>query len=432
MDINNFSNIKSIEDLQKIMNEYKNEDVNNFLKEYISHVKITNSIENKKFLKIFFKIFLEYLIKHLELTKTSDFIHKFYFIISELSLLYPQTLNETIIQFLEESNNSEISLDKNFLINFSIFFSYFTNKLNVTNQILSNYLIQSNKNLQKLELYEKENILIENLIMKIFVLGMNEILLENIKSYDPFLINQIEYLLNNYVIILKNMNIKDFKSFELSEQKNNTISILNYLREDSKANQNLIILKCFNKLLFIIHSYIICLKDDINNDSIFKSTIIYINEINNNLKSKLLNITFTLTQINEIITISEEIKEKCKLKKNVQINFLIVKKISVASLEPEYDLSFLGPQYKTDVSNTRAIEKKLNSTKKQALRGLKKESKIIDVQREIKRNKVRERIKADQKVTNQFIEQQNIEYKQLITSQPKKRYKMKRGKTHQK
>ena len=40
--------------------------------------------------------------------------------------------------------------------------------------------------------------------------------------------------------------------------------------------------------------------------------------------------------------------------------------------------------------------------------------------------------KEDLKISNQFLEQQNIEYKKMMTSNPKRRFKFKRNKSKKK
>jgi hypothetical protein len=75
------------------------------------------------------------------------------------------------------------------------------------------------------------------------------------------------------------------------------------------------------------------------------------------------------------------------------------------------------------------IKKKTLSTKKQAIRNLKKEALVIDAQRQLQLKRYANKRKEEQKLTNQFIEQTNLEQKKLATDQGKRRFKIKRGKT---
>ena len=70
--------------------------------------------------------------------------------------------------------------------------------------------------------------------------------------------------------------------------------------------------------------------------------------------------------------------------------------------------------------------KKVKKTKREAIRNLKKESRLIDVEKQKEHSKLDKRRKEDIKLSNQFIEQTNMEYKKLVTSQTKNKEKKKR------
>ena len=116
------------------------------------------------------------------------------------------------------------------------------------------------------------------------------------------------------------------------------------------------------------------------------------------------------------------------------MNFLIIKHKPLASLEPEYDLSFLGNSaefvnYEEKKKNMdRIMKHKIRSTEKQAIRKLKKEARVIDIERQKVIENIDRKRKEDIKITNQFIEQQNIEYKKMMTSNEKRRFKFKKKK----
>ena len=185
------------------------------------------------------------------------------------------------------------------------------------------------------------------------------------------------------------------------------------------------------KILTILNKIIIINKDDINLDIIFKNIILHIILINENLLGRHISATNQIISFgHSIIEGYEEIKSANLKKKGIEINFLKIKKKELPSLDPEIDSAFLGRSFlpRTNAENqkvARAIQKKIKSTKKQAIRNLKKEAKVIDVQRQ-KKNRIMEgKKKEDQKLSNQFIEQQNVEYKKLVTSQGQKRFKLK-------
>ena len=76
----------------------------------------------------------------------------------------------------------------------------------------------------------------------------------------------------------------------------------------------------------------------------------------------------------------------------------------------------------------RVMKHKIRATEKQAIRKLKKEAKVIDEERQKVIENIDKKRKEDLKITNQFIEQQNIEYKKLMTANEKKRFKFKKNK----
>jgi hypothetical protein len=111
---------------------------------------------------------------------------------------------------------------------------------------------------------------------------------------------------------------------------------------------------------------------------------------------------------------------KLKLKKSIQINFLRIKRKPIQELEPEIDGE------RRDM--TKILEEKLKKTKKQAIRSIKKEARVIDTQRQQVLKKMDSKRKEEMKSSNQFIEQTNVDYKKLMTSQTKKRFKLKHNK----
>jgi hypothetical protein len=77
---------------------------------------------------------------------------------------------------------------------------------------------------------------------------------------------------------------------------------------------------------------------------------------------------------------------------------------------------------------TKILDEKLKKTKKQAIRNLKKEARVIDSERQHILKRLDNKRKDEMKASNQFIEQSNIDYKKLMTTQTKKRFKLKHNK----
>ena len=117
------------------------------------------------------------------------------------------------------------------------------------------------------------------------------------------------------------------------------------------------------------------------------------------------------------------------------MNYLIIKKKPIPSLEPDYDLSFLGdyPEYVNKEEKNKKmnyiLKHKTKNTEKQAIRKLKKEARVIDVERQKVIDNINKKRKEDIKFVNQYLEQQNIEYKKMMSSNERKRFKFKKKKS---
>lgn len=124
--------------------------------------------------------------------------------------------------------------------------------------------------------------------------------------------------------------------------------------------------------------------------------------------------------------------ERSKSKKSTHINFFVEKKKEIESLnpeiEPEYDQSLSWGEKKNLLKKKtkNSIIKKVKKTKREAIRNLKKEARLIDMERQKERSQVDQKRKEEIKLSNQFIEQTNMEYKKLRTSQTIKKDKKKR------
>ena len=468
---------------KEIENIFNNNDINSLagnLNEMIISFKATNNLEHKKNLKSFLKFILNYLSVKVNVGKSVEFLNVMSKNILQMSTLFPEIMNSFIKLLLKDlegdiftqkfKENSEDGVKIQKLVNSSLLILTLTSNLNQPNQMLTNYISLINSFLDKLPIREdyheekgRENI-IKNILLKVYFIGVLSILGKNTNSYIPNLFNQLEHVLNLMKVELVEMSTSNLDSVVVNCEEENNFKILQninfYLNSedvnfvDKEKNKthpinvnsisNINIPIIYSKLLSIISFLINTFKDDLNFEILFKNIILNILEINqnfltknktNNTPNKSNTPSLLLTKSHELIEAYEDFKSEILKKKNIEINFMKIKKKEIGCLEPDIDLCYLGRSYiRTDADNQRiakAIKKKIKSTSKQAVRNLKKESKVIDVQRQKKLKIIVEKKKEDQRQSNQFIEQQNIEYKKLVTSQPKKRFKLKkaRGRT---
>jgi hypothetical protein len=438
---------------QEIEQIFKNNDLNSVNKnlgDLFDSYKLTSNVEQKKSLKQFLKFILADL-KNKNVEEASNFIKIFYRNIHRLCLTFQEILNEQIKLHISEL---ETDVFKNFedfidnskkiqiLVNYSLLIVSLTNNLNQPNQILTNYILILNYLVDRLLISDDDGkILHKNIFLKFYLVGVLNSLSENTNSYNPNLINQYDNFLN----FLKNKFSQ--KTFIPKENYNDNNDNLLHLINSSLNNENIFsnfsdenfIIFLYSKIIKNLSQYIHSNNDEINIEIIFKNIILNIISINENLLKKQISQNNPLiTSGHNIIERYEEIKTKNYKKKSIEINFLKLKKKEIPSLDPEIESSFLGRSFiRTEAENqkvNRAIQKKVKSTKKQAIRNLKKEAMVIDVQRQKKLRLVDDKRKEDQRLSNQFIEQQNIEYKKMVTSQGKKRFKLKgnRGAVRQK
>ena len=306
----------------------------------------------------------------------------------------------TLIDFIKLINFIKI-----FTLNINMTSQVMSNCINLLNSIIEEFINQSN------EIFEINKITIIP-ILKLVELNIN--LSININSYNPRLIIYISRLFD---FCLKNKtNNKDYKN-ELS---------LFYPEINYKSiNINDFILSKISNLLSELSNN---LKNDINYDILFRD--IYFDVNNNFNNDKLVQNYFSnfIEEYNNII-------QNVKLKKQIPMNYLIIKKKSIPCLEPDYDLSFLGdyPEYvNKDEKNQKMnyiLKHKTRNTEKQAIRKLKKEARVIDVERQKVIDNINKKRKEDIKFVNQYLEQQNIEYKKMMSSNERKRFKFKKKKS---
>ena len=379
-------------------------------------------IENKKFENIenfieirnsnFFTNFLEFITlnKKISIFKQNEILENFRNKLIEISLNYSEKLDEFIISNLVSFQRMKNENFLNEILNFIKFINLIrilTKNLNVTNQIMSNCINQINKILDLLLISENYNKINENIIIIIKIIEINVEIILNINCYNPKLIMYLNIIIN---FLIEN---KD-KKIEIINKENKIEYSFN---NNNNNNLNFIHSKISN-LINIYSSHLI---NDINYDILFENLYNSIKILNNNNE-----------EYNNFINTYESILKKIKIKKIFPMNFLILKPKCIQTLEPDYDLSFLGEEFinlnEKNKRMERILKHKLKDTQKQAVRKLKKEAKIIDKERQIVINKINEKRKEDQKITNQFLEQENIAYKKMMSSNMRKRYKFKKHK----
>ena len=288
------------------------------------------------------------------------------------------------------------------------FMKIFTLNINMTSQVMSNCINLINNTIEEFINNSSEQFEIkENNIFPILKLLELDIDLSiNINSYNPRLIIFISRIL--FYILQNNKN--DNKNYLLfyPEINSKKLQIDEFLKEKTKE----LIMKLSENL-----------KNDINYDIIFKD--IYKIITDSNIKDN----------YSKFISDYENINKKNQLKKGIHMNYLVIKKKPIQSLQPDYDLSFLGdfPEYvNIEEKNKKMnyiLKHKTRNTEKQAIRKLKKEAKVLDEEREKVIDEINKKRKEDIKFVNQYLEQQNIEYKKMMSSNERKRFKFKKKKT---
>ncbi len=304
--------------------------------------------------------------------------------------------------------NEKSLLDFIKLINF---IKVFTLNINMTSQVMSNCMNILNNTIEEFiyKSNDKYEIDESNIFPILKLIELNIDLSININSYNPRLIIFISRVLT-YLIQNKNNNnkINNISKFypDINTKK---INIEKFIIEKSEE---------------IINKLSDDTKNDINYEIIFKDIydIISANDIFKNNFSK-------------FISDYNDKSHKNFLKKKIHMNYLVIKKKPIQFLQPDYDLSFLGdfPEYvNIEEKNKKMnyiLKHKTRNTEKQAIRKLKKEAKVLDEEREKVIDDINKKRKEDLKFVNQYLEQQNIEYKKMMSSNERKRFKFKKKKT---
>ena len=319
-------------------------------------------------------------------------------------------LDEYIIANLITYQNNYKDLIKNekSLIDFIKLINFvkiFTININMTSQIMSNVINLLNNTIEEfiINSSDKFEIKEDNIFPILKLLELNCDLSININSYNP----RLNVFISRIIFFIVNK----------SEISNN-----NYLKFFPEVNSEKFVIKKIEEIITKLSDNI---RNDINYEIIFKE----IYEIIINSEQDIKNNFW------KFITDYENINKKNILKKKIHMNYLVIKKKPLQFLQPDYDLSFLGdfPEYVNKEEKSKKInyilKHKTRNTEKQAIRKLKKEAKILDEERQKVVDEINKKRKEDIKFVNQYLEQQNIEYKKMMSSNERKRFKFKKKKT---
>ena len=323
-----------------------------------------------------------------------------------LCLSYEEVIDEyvvaNVVSYQRMKNETLIKEQFDNFVKFLYFISSLTSKLKLTNQIMSNVVSVINRLLDYMITKS-----IDELIVKFIYLIQNEIdIIKGINSFNPRIMIYIDRLIAYISKYDEKTKIKDIEKYF------NTTNNINFLNE------------IFSSMISSLSSLY---KNDVNYDILFSN-------IYNKVTSYLISNQKFKSYYDDFIREYENNKTNAKNKKNLPMNFMIIKPKPLASLDPEIDLSFLGNSAEfvnleeKKKTMERVMKHKIRATEKQAIRKLKKEAKVIDEERQKVIENIDKKRKEDLKITNQFIEQQNIEYKKLMTANEKKRFKFKKNK----
>ena len=361
-------------------------------------------ITSKKFLKTFLGFINE--TNEIAIHKHKKIIDVMKDKLVSLCLSYEEVIDEyvvaNVVSYQRMKNETLIKEQFDNFVKFLYFISSLTSKLKLTNQIMSNVVSVINRLLDYMITKS-----IDELIVKFIYLIQNEIdIIKGINSFNPRIMIYIDRLIAYISKYDEKTKIKDIEKYF------NTTNNINFLNE------------IFSSMISSLSSLY---KNDVNYDILFSN-------IYNKVTSYLISNQKFKSYYDDFIREYENNKTNAKNKKNLPMNFMIIKPKPLASLDPEIDLSFLGNSAEfvnleeKKKTMERVMKHKIRATEKQAIRKLKKEAKVIDEERQKVIENIDKKRKEDLKIANQFIEQQNIEYKKLMTANEKKRFKFKKNK----
>jgi hypothetical protein len=379
--------------------------------------------ENKKKLKTFLQLILQY-IDDIEYLGVNEYFKNNCRHYIELGIVFPDVLNS---YFKEKFSSFEKLLNDKFTINdkfiefikYGMVLCYLSLINDLTNQFSFNYTVILTQLIKKVEPKDTNNLLVKTILLS------NLILMAKFSQlYNPFITNTIEVVL---------LRLVDIQTISINEDFN---QIKQFFTKEDNININMVKERIIELTTRSLHEFSIILKNDINYDTIFDRifTICY-NILNSQAEFISIHSIYIVNiepKFQPIVKILQLNIERSKSKKCMHINFFVEKIKEIESLnpeiDPEYDFSLSWGEKKNLLKKKTQnnIVKKVKKTKREAIRNLKKESRLIDMERQKEKAKIDQKRKEEIKLSNQFIEQTNLEYKKLRTSQTKRKEKKKR------
>lgn len=410
--------------------------------EYEDKLKAANEQNNKKLQKEcqeHFANLLEHVSNLKSIKKVFEVLEKCEKYIKECGVFFNEDLSKFMINMYSKISKStyidrDISMKK-YVIEFTIF-SWFMQFSKEPGFIISNYIEVYNYILQKIVVNN------ENILDSIYFFNLGIQMTRTIKKNNTCLIGFFN-LLSDYIFDLFSKQdfitevyekIKDYNCSDLSNENKNYLELsltsenidssnssikVNKINKDKRDNSFSI-----PKMLIIWYYYLKsshflmnCYVNDINFDLTFLYTLKKINSykgfMNNCLPINVL--------IEKILSEGSRNCARCLKAKKIPINLIKNTMKQIPSLEPNtYD----------EVNNlenvNKSMLKKMKKSEKQVIRQIKKKTIAISEEKKEKEKIVREKRKAEQKFLNQFAEQARNEHQKNVTSQNKKRHKLKK------
>ena len=323
----------------------------------------------------------------------------------EKLLIYLLNNNEYLDEYIIANLVTFQNIQKEIISNFDVlidfiklinFIKIFTTNINMTSQVMSNSINLLNNIIE--EFINQSNdifVITKEIVFPILKLVELDIALSiNINSYNPRLIIYLSLLLN---FGLKNKDNKNQYNKQISqfypESNPKSIQLKDFLLE---------------KISQMLSDLSDNLKNDINYDILFKDiyTNLHDNYACDEVKKYFSNF---IEEYNKTI-------QRVNLKKKIPMNYLVIKRKPIPCLEPDYDLSFLGdyPEYvnkeEKNKKMSNILKHKTKNTEKQAIRKLKKEARVIDVERQkvIEKQKIIDlKEKKENNLENKAIKETN-------------------------
>lgn len=371
---------------------------------------------------------LEYLSNLKSLNKLIYLLEKWENYINECGVYFNDDLSDFMRNLYTKMSKriyiQEVTSLEPYLIEFTLV-SWFMQFSKEAGYIITNFIEIYNIILQNTVI--NENYLLEEIYF--FNLGIQ--MMSNIKKNNPILISfhkKLTLFVSNYFSIIK---IEQIKTISIHDREDMKKEIMNYLESiivisDKKSHSDVINKLSINKDLLILYYYLkttdFIMKiyiDDINFNIMFSDCLFTIQ----NFKNLFENHVIINNLIQQILNCLNITISKCLKAKSIPINLIKNTLRHIPSLEPN-----LSNETNKLEDVNKSMMRKMKKSEKQVIRQIKKKTLAISEEKVEKEKNVREKRKAEQKFLNQFAEQARNEHQQLVTSQNKKRHKLKKHK----